>query len=120
PSPSSAASASPFSALTSAIVTFAPPACSRRLVASPSPEAPPTTSAPAPSMFMAREPSERGRGANRSQLGVVMHHRDGIDRLIGRQGSRSHGIVTRAQLLGAGVSAEAIRVRLQRGSLLLV
>src|SRR4051812_19071693 len=62
PSPSSAARASPFSALTSAMVTRAPSACRRRLVASPSPEAPPTTRAPAPSMRMAAEPSRFLRG----------------------------------------------------------
>ena len=41
------------SALTSAIVTSAPAPASRRAVASPSPEAPPTTSAPLPSIRMA-------------------------------------------------------------------
>ena len=56
--PSSSASAWPFSALTSAIVSAAPCACRRRAVASPSPEAPPTTSAPLPSMSMARHPRE--------------------------------------------------------------
>ena len=52
-SPSSAASASPFSALRSAIDDLAPRRqCSRRAVAAPSPEAPPATSAPAPSIFI--------------------------------------------------------------------
>src|SRR4029079_13411830 len=37
-------------------VSAAPCACRRRAVASPSPEAPPTTSAPLPSMSMARHP----------------------------------------------------------------
>ncbi len=49
-SPSSDASASPFSALRSAITTDAPRSCRARAVAAPSPEAPPATSAPCPSI----------------------------------------------------------------------
>ena len=51
-SPSSEASASPFSALRSAITTDAPRPCSARDVAAPSPEAPPKTSALRPSKSM--------------------------------------------------------------------
>src|ERR1700722_128442 len=51
--PSSCASASPFSAFTSAIVTRAPRECRARTVASPSPEAPPVTIAALPSKFIA-------------------------------------------------------------------
>ena len=51
-SPSSEASASPFSALRSAITTEAPRSCSARAVAAPSPEAPPATSALAPSILI--------------------------------------------------------------------
>src|SRR5436190_1180742 len=47
-SPSSAASASPRSALRSAITTPAPDSCRARAVAAPRPEAPPATSALAP------------------------------------------------------------------------
>ena len=52
-SPSSEASASPFSAFRSAITTEAPRSCSARTVAAPRPEAPPATSALAPSIFIA-------------------------------------------------------------------
>src|SRR3954471_5567286 len=50
--PSSSASAFPRSSLTSAIVITAPASCSRRTVASPRPDAPPTTSAALPSIRM--------------------------------------------------------------------
>ena len=53
--PSSSARASPFSALKSMMVTFAPAPCRRRTVASPRPEAPPLTIAAAPVMSMAAE-----------------------------------------------------------------
>ena len=56
-SPSSLASASPFSAFTSAIVTSAPRSCSARTVASPSPDAPPATIAACPSIRTARKPT---------------------------------------------------------------
>src|SRR5947209_5418464 len=46
------ASASPFSAFTSAMVTTAPRECRARTVASPRPEAPPATSAADPSIFI--------------------------------------------------------------------
>ena len=55
--PSSSASAAPFSALRSAIVISAPAARSRRAVAAPSPDAPPATSALAPSILMTRDRS---------------------------------------------------------------
>jgi hypothetical protein len=51
---SSEASASPFSTLRSAITTLAPRSCSARAVAAPRPEAPPATSALAPSILMRR------------------------------------------------------------------
>ncbi len=57
PGPSSAASASPFSALRSAIVTAAPAATSARAVASPSPEAPPATNALVPATSTAAHPT---------------------------------------------------------------
>jgi Transcriptional regulator, AbiEi antitoxin len=48
-----------------------------------------------------------------------MHHQSGkADGVIGRIASRSHGVVTRAELLDAGVTADQIRQRLKRGSLL--
>src|SRR4051794_5894260 len=53
--PSSSASALPFSSLRSAMVTCAPRSESARAVASPSPEAPPTTIAPLPWICMARD-----------------------------------------------------------------
>ena len=56
PLPSSPASASPFSALRSAIGTRAPAWASARAVAAPNPDAPPATSAPAPSTSMAAHP----------------------------------------------------------------
>ena len=59
--PSSLASASPFSALKSRIVTSAPPAANRRTVASPRPDAPPLTIAAAPLMSMGRQPKGRAR-----------------------------------------------------------
>src|SRR4051794_26092758 len=65
-SPSSPASALPFSALRSAITTEAPAACRACAVAAPRPEAPPTTSALAPSISTAREHmSVAGRAALR-------------------------------------------------------
>ena len=57
--PISAASASPFSALRSAMTTLAPASASAREVAAPSPEAPPATSAPAPSTFIGATLSAR-------------------------------------------------------------
>src|SRR5205823_9729041 len=53
--PSSLASAWPFSSSRSTIVTTAPRAVSRRTVASPSPDAPPVTSAPASSICITAE-----------------------------------------------------------------
>ncbi|HEV2873665.1 MAG TPA: type IV toxin-antitoxin system AbiEi family antitoxin domain-containing protein [Thermoleophilaceae bacterium] len=43
-----------------------------------------------------------------------------VDELIGRIASRQHGVVTRAQLLDAGVSDKEIRRRLERKALLRV
>src|SRR5262245_37511741 len=40
------------------------------------------------------------------------------DRIISRLASRSHGVVTRAQLVAAGLSLDEIRHRLQSGVLL--
>jgi hypothetical protein len=41
-----------------------------------------------------------------------------VERLVGRIASRSHGVVTRAQLLAAGVSRHEIAERLRTGTLL--
>ena len=51
-SPSSQASASPFSVFMSAMTTEAPRPCRARTVAAPRPEAPPATSALAPSILI--------------------------------------------------------------------
>ena len=48
----------------------------------------------------------------------VMAPKPSIDHVIARIASRSHGVVTRRQLLGAGVTSDQIRQRLGRGSLL--
>src|SRR5258707_15786025 len=42
------------------------------------------------------------------------------DETIGRLASRSHGVVTRVQLLRAGVSSRQIEWRIDRGSLIVV
>jgi hypothetical protein len=42
------------------------------------------------------------------------------DEIIARLARRTHGVVTREQLLAAGVTQKAIRVRVQRGSLIVV
>lgn len=49
-----------------------------------------------------------------------MRHQPGTDRLIARLASRRHGLVTRAQLLTAGVTLSEIRGRIARGSLIAV
>jgi very-short-patch-repair endonuclease len=41
-----------------------------------------------------------------------------VEKIIGRLASRSHGVVTRRELLGAGVSREEIAQRLETGALL--
>lgn len=41
-----------------------------------------------------------------------------VEQIIGRLASAAHGVVTRQQLLGAGISKEEIRHRLQTGSLI--
>ena len=67
------------SALTSAIVTSAPAPASRRAVASPSPEAPPTTRAPLPSIRMAailcgrHARARRPRGGGAISTGGRLH-----------------------------------------------
>lgn len=48
----------------------------------------------------------------------MQHQSRTTDHRIARIASRSHGVVTRAQLLDAGISAMAITVRLRRGTLL--
>jgi hypothetical protein len=63
--PSSPTSASPFSELTSAIVTLAPAATSARAVASPSPEAPPATSADVPLIRMGGQTNGAGKFTSR-------------------------------------------------------
>src|SRR5215212_10636532 len=50
-----------------------------------------------------------------------MHpHSRTVDEELARIGSRSHGVVTRSELLEAGFSPEVIRTRVRRGSLLRV
>src|SRR4051812_40818231 len=66
-SPSSPASAEPFSSLTSAMVTTAPSSCRRRAVASPRPDAPPETRAPAFSICMGADPIGRRSGRPRQR-----------------------------------------------------
>src|SRR4051812_28573440 len=56
---SSFASASPLSALMSAMTTRTPFWASKRAVAAPSPEAPPVTTAEVPLSSMGRQPSDR-------------------------------------------------------------
>ena len=68
--PSSWASASPFSELKSMTVTTAPAACRRRTVASPSPEAPPLTIAAAPVASMAPQTRDGGLHLATSTTGV--------------------------------------------------
>ena len=87
--PSSLASASPFSALKSRIVTSAPPAASRRTVASPRPDAPPLTIAAAPLMSMGRQP--RGRGFVGSSGGS----RRGPARRTGQRQEHDRGVAGR-------------------------
>jgi hypothetical protein len=48
----------------------------------------------------------------------VQQQNDTADRLVARIAGRSHGVVSRAQLLSAGVTPEQIRQRLQKGTLL--
>ena len=43
---------------------------------------------------------------------------DTADRIIGRIAALQHGVVTRAQLLSAGVSRRSIAHRLDKGSLI--
>src|SRR5436305_2722281 len=70
--PSSSARAAPFSSLRSAISTRAPCSCRRRVVASPSPEAPPNTMALDPSTCMRRGRLSRraGQGDREQLLGI--------------------------------------------------
>src|SRR5271166_5961701 len=68
---SSEATAAPFSALTSATVTTAPFACRLRAMASPSPDAPPTTIAEEPSICMeCLAGAAFGEGQREQLLGV--------------------------------------------------
>jgi Transcriptional regulator, AbiEi antitoxin len=41
-----------------------------------------------------------------------------VERVIGRLAARSHGVVTRAQLLRAGITVDEIKQRLRTGALL--
>lgn len=43
-----------------------------------------------------------------------------LDRAIATLASRAHGVVTRQELLGAGLSSEQIRRRVERGTLIAV
>src|SRR5437870_3633316 len=49
-----------------------------------------------------------------------MGHQDGTDAVIARLAWRSHGVVTRQQLLANGVTKKQIRTRIARGSLIVV
>jgi len=49
-----------------------------------------------------------------------MGHQDGTDAVIARLAWRSHGVVTRLQLLANGVTKKQIRTRIKRGSLIVV
>lgn len=50
----------------------------------------------------------------------MQQRHDTIDRRIARLASRSHGVATREQLLGVGVTPEQLRQRMNRGSLIRV
>src|SRR3954452_17988495 len=43
-----------------------------------------------------------------------------VEQVIARRASRAHGVVTRAELLAAGVTAEEVRGRLRSGALIRV
>jgi Transcriptional regulator, AbiEi antitoxin len=50
-----------------------------------------------------------------------MEHQSGtVEEVLGRIARRQHGVVTRKQLLAAGISKEEIRRRIQKGALLVV
>jgi hypothetical protein len=50
-----------------------------------------------------------------------MEHQNGtVEEILGRIARRQHGVVSRTQLLDAGVSREEIRRRIQKGTLLVV
>ena len=51
---------------------------------------------------------------------LVQHQGGAADELIARIASRSHGVVTRQNLLGRGITLPEIRTRLARGSLIVV
>src|SRR2546423_2185068 len=55
-----------------------------------------------------------------SCLGVVMRHQDGTDAKIAGLAWGSHGVVTRERLLAADITSGQIRVRIARGSLIVV
>ena len=50
-----------------------------------------------------------------------MEHQDAtVEEILARIARRQHGLVTRKQLLAAGISKEEIRRRIERGTLLVV
>jgi Transcriptional regulator, AbiEi antitoxin len=51
-------------------------------------------------------------------MGPVALKVDTVEATLAEMGSRSHGVVTRAQLLGAGITSDEIRHRLSLGALL--
>src|SRR5262249_41685741 len=59
-----------------------------------------------------------GRTPVRWSLGGSMCPQTTTERKIGKLAAASYGVVTRAQLLGAGVTAAQIRVRVRSGALL--
>src|SRR5579871_3549410 len=95
---SSSPSARPFSALTSAIVTVAPRAISARTVASPRPDAPPTTIAAVPSIRIDGG-SLPGHAREREREELL-----GIGQPVRELEARGGGI--RAQPIGAELRAD--------------
>ena len=103
--PSSEASASPFSAFTSAIVTIAPRSCSARAVASPSPEAPPATIALEPSIctaasLLAVDASREGQRKQLVGIGQPAHQLQPRGREVALEALRRE--------LGADLSAQLL------------
>ena len=47
-------------------------------------------------------------------------HSGTVEQVVARQASRAHGVVTRAELLAAGVTPQEIRRRVRKGALIRV
>jgi Transcriptional regulator, AbiEi antitoxin len=66
-----------------------------------------------------RKPAMKGVSLRESRLVGLMARKGGtVDELIARIASRSHGVVTRGELLREGVTIHELRTRLERGALL--